>query len=408
MARLWSLVDRRALAATALCLVAWRLLGQIPISNVTSAFITTRLDNLSGLGLFPAIGPNSIPLASYSVGEIGIAPYVEALIVMSLLTLISSRVRDMARNAEGRVTLTRWARALALLLTLGQAYGLTVLYQNTIPPVFGPLDWFTRLAVCLELAGGTALMILLADAMDEFGLGFGNGALIFYALGPLGTEVHRIAGYFATSPSAEALYRPLALWAAFTVGVTIAGVAVLLAVRRVSAPTTKKVASRPTALRLLMSGVLRPPQFTFAIMFLPTIVANYYASTNSSGIEWFRANWGPYGTSVWLDAAYLILEAALVVFFAVFVAAYEYRILHTPSHLRTHVTRLALIGGLFLALAVIAVPVADHLLTGAAGNVIPMSGAEVLLVVAMVLITVRLIEGHKTEAPFTRAPSGLP
>ena len=167
---------------TALCLVAWRLLGQIPISDVTSAFITTRLDNLSGVGLFPAIGPNSNPLASYSVGEIGIAPYIEALIVMSLLTLISGRVRDMARNAEGRVTLTRWARALALLLTLGQAYGLTVLYQNTIPPVFGPLDWFTRLAVCLELAGGTALMILLADAMDEFGLGFGNGALIFYVL----------------------------------------------------------------------------------------------------------------------------------------------------------------------------------------------------------------------------------
>ena len=79
-----------------------------------------------------------------------------------------------------------------------------------------------------------------------------------------------------------------------------------------------------------------------------------------------------------------------------------------PANLRRHVARLALIGGLFLALVIVVAPVADHLVTGAAGRVIPMSGVEVLLVAALVLMTIRSIEGHRTVAPFTRSPTGLP
>jgi len=388
---------------TLLCLVAWRLLGQIPVTQVTAGFMMYRVQSLGGSGFFVAIGPNSLPFSAYSVGYEGIGPYVEALIVMSLIAAISSRVKAMAGDTQGRLSLARWTRALAMVLAAGQAYGLTVLYQNTNPPVFGLFDWFTRLAVCLELAGGTAIMILLADALDEFGLGFGNGALIFYALGPLGSEVHRIADYFASTPSVEALYRPLALWAAFTLGLTVAGVAVLLAVRSVPSPPTRAGRkAAPTELRLLMPGVLRPPQFAIAVLFLPTIVANYY------GVQWFVANWGPYGPSFWLDAAYLFIYAGLVVLAALFVAAYDDRILPMPSHLRTHVTRLALISGLLLSLAVVAAPVANHLLSRPVGEIIPLNGAEVLLTVAMILITARAIEGHRAVAPFTASPSGLP
>ncbi len=398
MARLWSLVDRRALVVTALCLVVWRLLGQIPVSDVTPAFITTRLYSLSGDGFFAAIGPKSIAFSSYSLSSEGIGPYVEALIIVSIVTAFSARLKVMFGDPNGRLSLMRWTRALAILLALGQAYGLTLLYQNTNPPIFGQLDWSARLATCLAVVGGTAAMILLADALDEFGLGFGNGALILYALEAIGFEVHRIAGYLASTPSVEALYRPLGLWAALTIGLTAGGVAVLLAVRRVAG----------TEMRLLWSGVLRPPQFTFAVMFLPTTVANYYSTTYPDKVGWWIANWGPYGSSLWLDAAYLVIEAGLVVAFAVFVALYDNRLLPVQSRLRAHVTRLAFIGGLFLALAIMAAPLADHLLTGAAGTIIPMSGAEVLLVVAMVLITVRLIEGHKTVAPLTMSPTGLP
>jgi len=399
LARLWWLVNRRALFVTAVCLVIWRLLEQIPVSDVIPAFITTRLYALSnGPGFFAAIGPNSLPIASVSLAYEGIGPYVEALIIMSLVTAISARLGGMAGEPHGRVSLARWTRVLAMGLAVGQAYGLTVLYQNSNPPAFGPLDWSARLAVCLALAGGTAITILLADALDEFGLGFGNGALILYALGPLGSEVHRLAGYFASTPSVEALYKPVALWAAFTVVLTIAGVAVLLAVRRVN----------PTELRVLWSGVLRPPQFALYVVFLPGIAASYYYARYPAQAQWIYDNWRPYGSSVWLDAGYLLIHAGLVVLFALFVAMYDDRLMPLPSHLRRHVIPLALIGGLFLAVAVIVVPVANHMLTAAAGMLIPMSGADILMTVAVVLITVRSIEGYIGVAPFTASPSRLP
>jgi len=384
---------------TALCLVVWRLLDQIPVSDVTSNFITTRLSTLTNApGFFVAIGPNSLVFASWSLGFEGIGPYVEALVLMSVLTVFSARLRDIAGDPDRRASIARWTRALAMGLALSQAYAFTLLYQNGFPPVFGPLDWSARLAICLALAGGTALMILLADALDEFGLGFGYGAVIFYALGSLGLEVHRIADYFASAPSLEALFRPVAVWTAFTVGLTVATVAVLLAVRRVAT----------TELRLLWSGVLRPVQFAGALLSVPLLAANYYYARYPAEVQWIYANWRSFGSNLSPNVGYLLIYAGLLVGFALFVAAIDDRLMPVPSPLRPAVIRLAVLGGVFLALAVIAIPVADRLLTRAAGLAIPISGADVLLVVAVVLFAVRAIEGYRPVVPFTASPSGLP
>ena len=384
---------------TALCLVVWRLLDQIPVSDVTSNFITTRLSTLTNApGFFVAIGPNSLVFASWSLGFEGIGPYVEALVLMSVLTVFSARLRDIAGDPDRRASIARWTRALAMGLALSQAYAFTLLYQNGFPPVFGPLDWSARLAICLALAGGTALMILLADALDEFGLGFGYGAVIFYALGSLGLEVHRIADYFASAPSLEALFRPVAVWTAFTVGLTVATVAVLLAVRRVAT----------TELRLLWSGVLRPVQFAGALLSVPLLAANYYYARYPAEVQWIYANWRSFGSNLSPNVGYLLIYAGLLVGFALFVAAIDDRLMPVPSPLGPAVIRLAVLGGVFLALAVIAIPVADRLLTRAAGLAIPISGADVLLVVAVVLFAVRAIEGYRPVVPFTASPSGLP
>ena len=241
-------------------------------------------------------------------------------------------------------------------------------------------------------------MILLADALDEFGLGFGYGAVIFYALGSLGLEVHRIADYFASAPSLEALFRPVAVWTAFTVGLTVATVAVLLAVRRVAT----------TELRLLWSGVLRPVQFAGALLSVPLLAANYYYARYPAEVQWIYANWRSFGSNLSPNVGYLLIYAGLLVGFALFVVAIDDRLMPVPSPLRPAVIRLAVLGGVFLALAVIAIPVADRLLTRATGLAIPISGADVLLVVAVVLFAVRAIEGYRPVVPFTASPSGLP
>ena len=389
---LWARIDRRALVVTALCIVLWRLLDQIPVIDIQRQFVERRLELYSQPGFFAAIGPNSIVFNAYSVGVQGIGPYVNALIIVNLLALISARVRNTT-------DLRRWTVALALLLALGQAYGWTVLGQN-VGALPGTMDWSSRLFVCIQLTGGTAVMIMVAGTLDEFGLGFGYGPWLLYVLGYVASGVHRLADSLATTPSVEALYRPLAVWAIFTVGLTAIVVAALLAVRRLS------VEGKTVELRLLTSGVYRPPQFAISVMFVPTILANY--NIQQSWAQWFVANWHPYGAIPWLDAAYLAIEASLVVLFALFITAVDFRIVPAPQGTFRHVERLAVISGLFLALVAIASPVAAHFATIDAGAFISFSGFALVLVVTIVLTVVRAIEGYSTVVPLTAAPLGIP
>lgn len=404
--RLWWLVDRRGLLVTAGCLVVWRLLSQIPVVDVTGTFIHGRLEVYDAPGMLAAIGPNSTAFESYSLGFLGIGPYVNALVIVALLTVISGRLRDMVRSAYGRLRMERWIRALALLLALGQAYGWIQLAENAFA-VPGGLEWFPRLTICLEMAGGTAVMIALASMLDEHGLGFGFGPLILYALDFVAGETHRILGYFATAPSTEALYRPVAVWAAFTLAATVVAVAILLACRRYRLLDPDGDETRSVDLKLVTSGVLRPGMFAFAFLGLPTLIAQNL-TTGTTWFGWAVTNWSPYGSVVWLAVTYVVVECALLAFFAVAVAVMDAWVAGAPQPLTRHVGMLGLIGGTCMAMLIsVARPLA-HYATQGAGQLVAVSGFDVLVVVTMVLIVVLWIERRGHTAPLTTTPALLP
>jgi preprotein translocase subunit SecY len=138
------------------------------------------------------------------------------------------------------------------------------------------------------------ILVFLADVMDQFGLGFGYGALLIYALFPVANEVHRLAATVSLAPSVEAMYKPLAVWAVFSIGVVAATVAVLLAVRRVVFITDKKKNSgQPVELKLLMSGAVRPPLFALAVLSLPMILATSVAASKPD-LAQLAYQWSPY------------------------------------------------------------------------------------------------------------------
>lgn len=130
MARLLSRIDRRALLVTAICIVVWRLLFQLTLVDASHLNIVRRLELYNAPGFFAAIGPNSIRFNTLSVGSVGIQPYINAWIVISLVAVISSRIKATVRDPAGRTRLQRWTRALAVAFALGEAYGFTVLDQN--------------------------------------------------------------------------------------------------------------------------------------------------------------------------------------------------------------------------------------------------------------------------------------
>ena len=406
--RLLALIDRRALLVTAACLVGWRVLFQIPVTDVPASFIDVHLQLYFGSGRFAAIGIPSIPLGSESIGLMGITPYVNALVLMSLVRAISKRVDALTRNEEGRIRLQRWIRALAIALALGQAYGWTQLLQSegALP---GGIDWSARLIVCVELTAGTAIVILLASAIDEYGLGFGNAALLLYAFGPIGSEFHRLADTFAYYASTEALYKPVGAAAAFSIGVVVATLAILLAFRRVASQSDRRSDKRePIDLKLLASGVLRPPVFAFAVMSMPAIAAGEFGRGNAEAFRWITTNWSADGPNPWLNLLYVVIEMALVVGFAFFVVAYDFHRTSIPRVAVPHIRRLALLGGAMLAFIVSAVVVVEEATTQALGQEIPISGFDIAFAATMILITVRAIERRPPPGSLPTVASYLP
>lgn len=405
---LWEAVGWRRVLVTGACLVAWRALEEIPVSGLNQGMIALRLQAVNATSLLHAIGSTAV-LAPYSIVALGIAPYIYALIVMLLLRVVSARIRATASTAEGAVRLGRWTRALAVVFALAQAYGWTSLMLSG-SALQSPMGWFPRLVVIFELTAGTMILVLIADVLDELGLGFGNGAILVYALGPVAVQARRIADDLASAPSLDALYRPYAIWLIFSIAVVAATVAVVLGVRRLRPVDgkTQKPAD-PVDVKVLLSGVLRPPIFTGALLFVPVAYLNYLAIGNSGMSRWIFDYLTPYGPNPWSDIGYVIVDAVLVIGFTYFVVACDFRHMGITRAIAAHINRLTFIGGAYLALAVAVAPVVEWNASRAAGRGIPMSGFNTVLVAAVIAgIVVSLERARHRDTGVPVLASSLP
>jgi preprotein translocase subunit SecY len=396
--RVWLSAGWNRLLVTGLCLVAWRALEQITVVGLTPSTMFYRLQSADSSTLVHAIG-NSVPLAGYSIAVMGLQPYVYALIMMTLLGLFSrGRVEEIWSSPEGGLTILRWTRTLTVFLAAVQAYGYTNLWQvdNSLPQ----MDWSARLLIVLQLTAGTMILLLLGEVIDEFGLGFGNGAILIYALTPMATELHRLAGFVETAPSLETFYRSLAVWIVFSIGIAAATIAVLLAVRRIPQKKTKRAAdTSPIELRILMSGILRPPLYAGAILYGPTLAAYYLGASNPQLAQWFYDHLTAYGPNPWTDIGYAALYACLVILFAQGVVLLDFRA--APADLAARIHRLAFIGGTFLAVVVVVVPILEWNASRIAGRVLALSGFDIVLMVTMIVIIFDKLDHRVQQIPRT-------
>jgi preprotein translocase subunit SecY len=405
--QLLAMAGWRRLLVTGLCLAAWRALDQIAVPGLNPTVIAVLQTSASSPLQAIAV---STPIASNSLIAMGVGPYVDAVIIMTLVRLISQRVRAVSNAPDGPERLMRWTLGLAIVLALGQSYGYTVLMQNTYPPALPGMDWFARLSVMLAMAAGTVTVVYLAGALDEFGLGFGNGVFLIYALTSVGIEVHRLAEIFATAPSIEALYLTFAIWVAFSISVLAAIVAALLASRRVPPAGEESMSEwEPVELRLLMSGVLRPPLFANAVLFVPVVIANYYVGATPALQRWLTGVWTPYGRNLLTDAAYVILNAGLVVAFAYLVVVVDGSSRPIRPDLVPHVNRLVFIGGSLLAITVVVLPVLEWNATRLVGTGFAMSGLDAALLATIILaIVVGLERSGRRDAGAPLLASPVP
>src|SRR6266550_1853283 len=165
--------------------------------NLLEALINAiRLPELRNKILFTGGG-----LSRFSVVAMGMNPYINATIIMQLMTVISERIKEIQKEGEaGRRRIQRWSRYLTVALGAGQAYGFTVLFQNTSPAILGPLDWFQRLQIILVLTAGTVTLMWFGELITEHAIGNGVSLIIFAGI----TDADRRASHRSSPRTRQA------------------------------------------------------------------------------------------------------------------------------------------------------------------------------------------------------------
>lgn len=364
-------VLRKRIGFTVLALVVFRLLATIPVPGVDTASLTRLLSSNQVFGLLNIFSAGG--LHNLSIAMLGVGPFITASIIIQLLTMMFPKWKAMLHDdgEAGRAKLSQYSRLLSVPLAIFSSVGfLAFLKTQNVLPSLGTFDFVTNIIV---ITAGSLLIMWIGELISEFGIGNGVSLIIFAGIvARLPSDLVQAYQKLTTSGGADVPYYIIALIVAI---IAIAGVVYVTEAER-SVPVTyaKQVrgnrvyggASTYLPLRLNQSGVI-PIIFALSIMLFPQIIGKALSSLSNhqilQSIGDFFVNYLNPST-----LAYGIVYFALVVIFTYFYTAvtFDPKMIsenlqrsgafipgvrpgdHTRDHLANIVTRITLVGALFL------------------------------------------------------------
>jgi preprotein translocase subunit SecY len=398
-------------------LVIYRFLAHVPVPGVNQAAMTNLLqtnDFLQLLNLFSGGG-----LASFSIVALGVNPYINASIIMQLMTGVIPRLQQLSREGEyGRNRINQITRYLTVPMGLIQAYGYLALLSSRQltggQPVIASFD-FLSLATwtqMLTLTAGTVVAMWFGELITERGIGNGISFIIFAGIV---SRVPAAVGAFFENPDVTA-------GIAFGI-VAIVAVAVVVYIqegqRRIPIQYASRVRGRRMyqggstflPLRVNQAGVI-PIIFAVSILLLPSQLATYF-SNSSIGIVKDIAS-GIIGFLAPRSLPYVVLYFLLTVGFTYFYTAFTFKPDETADQLRKNggfipgirpgtptrdylarvVTRISLAGALFLGLVAVAPSAVGALFSSSILGSLGIGGTSLLIVVSVVVETMKQLEAQ--------------
>src|SRR6266702_983966 len=285
-------------------LVIFRLFANVAIPGASQQALANLFNGQALLGLLDLFSGGG--LSRFSIVAMGMNPYINATIIMQLMTVISERIKEIQKEGEsGRRRIQRWSRYLTVALGAGQAYGFTVLFQNTTPAILGPLDWFQRTQIILVLTAGTVMLMWFGELITEYGIGNGVSLIIF--AGIIGRGPQGVAAVFSARGTGGGLadYIPFILFGLIALVMTAVIIEFQQAVRKIPIQSAQRVAGGREVgrrasflpLRVNHAGVI-PIIFAISVMFLPTINSNHLQGAPPDtwyykAAAWTRGNFTP-------------------------------------------------------------------------------------------------------------------
>src|SRR3989344_3264019 len=167
---------RRKIFITLIIIVIFRIVSHIPVSGVDLVALQQLFSSNQFLGLLDIFSGGT--LANFSIISLGLNPYINASIIIQLLTMIIPSLEALSKEGEyGRQMINQYTRYLCVPLAVLQSIGMFVLLKNQ-----GVLSQTTPIqiaAIVVGMSAGTVFLMWLGELITEYGIGNGISLIIF-------------------------------------------------------------------------------------------------------------------------------------------------------------------------------------------------------------------------------------
>ena len=402
---------RKKILFTVLILVLYRLGAVLPVPFLSADLLTQMVNTYTDGSIFQYFNILSGDAFSRAtLFALSVSPYITAQIVIQLLTIAIPALERIAKEDDGRKKLAQFTRIGTIILGLVTAFGYTRYIQSALIVD----SMFIRIVVMFCYVAGTALVMWLAEKIDEYGIGNGISMILFCNI---------IASLPASVSSL--LNAQNAIWAKVLVAIIAAvlSIAILVFViymtnaeRRLPVQYAKKVVGRKMfggqsttlPLKLNMTGVM-PIIFANSIVAIPSTMSVMFPPKAGSFWEGF-VNFFSYTSPV-----YAILFFILIIAFNYFYVGISFNPVEVANNLKKnggfilgmrpgkptadYITRvlnkLTFIGAMFLAIIAV-LPLIINMIAGNKLGGIAFGGSSLLIIVGVALETYRELEAQMT------------
>lgn len=403
---------RRKLIITAVILIIFRIAAHIPVGGVDLVALKSLFQSNQFLSLLDIFSGGT--LANFSIISLGLNPYINASIILQLLTMVIPSLENLSKEGEyGREKINQYTRYLSVPLAIMQAIGMFTLLKNQgIIPVATPLSILT---IVLGVSAGTIFLMWLGELITEYGIGNGISVLIF-------------AGIVARAPVAlsqtssivdQQQLLNLVLLFVFGLAVVFGIVFVNEGRRQILVQYARRYlggrevggSSTYLPLRVNQAGVI-PIIFAVSLVLIPSFAGGYLAQLNQVQLQgvgrWLAANF--HTSSVYYNLIYFLLIIGFTYFYTAVIfnpqkisdqlkesGAFIPGVrpgIATTAYLNYILTRITLMGAIFLGIVAIIPSIASQV-TGISTLVV--GGTGLLIVVSVILDTAKQFESKLVE-----------
>ena len=391
---------RQRIIFTLIMFAVFRMGTHIPVPGVDPTAIEQLFNNGSLFGLLDLFSGGAF--SKFSIFAMSITPYINAAIIMQLLTVVVPTLEQWSKEgAEGHKKTTKVTRQLTVVLAFFQALGMSIgLKAAILNP--NPVN---ILIIAITLTAGTTLLMWIGEQITAQGVGNGISLIIF--AGIVAALPKNIGIIYQYLQAGTINYFSVVLFAAIAVGMIVFVIFVEAGYRRIPITYAKRVVGARAygghtshiPLKVNQAGVI-PIIFASSVLMFPLTVVQFV------DVPWVKQiaaylQWGtPLQTSIYV---------VLIIFFTYFYTAVTIKIPDMAENLKKYggfvpgirpgqptadyidhvLTRLTLAGSVFLSF----IAVLPNLIAGATNiQGVYFGGTALLIVVSVAMHTMKQIE----------------